>query len=127
MSTPHYTMEMACGAAKTFRVAAKLGSVTGAAIDLTDWGSLSFMAKRRYTDDDDDAIIHKVLFDGVEVIDAEEGLMEIGILAEDTDDLTEGIRYTLIADVTGVDADLKPHQLLTITLLLYPRVKRANV
>lgn len=122
---PHATIEMAQGATKAFRIQATLGE-GGSAVDLSDWGSLSFMAKRRYTDADDDALIHKVLFDGVEIIDAVDGTVEITIAAADTDALAEGIRHTLIADVTGVDGDLNPHQLMTITLLLYPRVKRAD-
>lgn len=59
---------------------------TGEPYDLTDT-TLRFTAKRRFEDDDSDAIIVKTLDDGITVTDALGGLAVITISPEDTADL----------------------------------------
>ena len=84
------------------------------------------MVKRRFTDADEDSIYHKVLFDGVEVIDAPAGVGEVTLGVTDGDLLEEGERHNLVGDITGTDGDFETHQLLTLAITTYPRVKRAN-
>jgi hypothetical protein len=120
---PRYSLELTHKAQNQFRF-----NVTRAGIaeDLSTWSNLWFAAKRRATDPDDRVIFEKVLFAGVEIIDAPTGLVEVTLEPTDGDDLTEGSRYNLHGDVGGTDGDLKVWQLFTLAITLYPRIRRSS-
>lgn len=123
---PSYSLEFTHRATKKVRFQVRLGSETGTVVDISGWGTIAFMAKRRPTDADTDAIYEKVLFAGVEVIDAEEGMIEVTIDPADGDLLEQGLRHNLFGEIMGIDADLNVYQLNTLAVSAYPRVRRAN-
>lgn len=125
MTPPRASVELVKGTTNVFRVGVTLGE-DGAAIDLTGWSNFWCAAKRRHTDADADVIFLKVYFDGVEVIDAEEGIIEVTILPADLAALNEGTRENFAGSVGGLDADLNAHELLTLAITAYPRVRRSN-
>ena len=123
MTPPHASLEFTHRATKRFRFVVTRNAVVE---DISGWSNFSFMVKRRFTDADEDSIYHKVLFDGVEVIDAPAGVGEVTLGVTDGDLLEEGERHNLVGDITGTDGDFETHQLLTLAITTYPRVKRAN-
>lgn len=122
---PHDFLAITKGATNVFRVPVTAG-VGGSVVDLSAYSNFWFQAKRRHTDSDEDGIFTKVFFDGIEVIDAEEGVIEVTVLPADTAALDEGIRENLVASVGGQDGDGNPFEFLTLLLIAYPRVRRSN-
>lgn len=108
-----------------FRVPVTYG-VGGSVVDLSAYSNFWFQAKRRHTDLDTEALFTKVYFDGIEVIDAAEGVIEVTVLPADTAALDQGIQENLVAAVGGQDGDLNPFEFLTLLLIAYPRVRRSN-
>ena len=71
------------------------------ALDLSGM-DITFTAKRRYTDTDEDAVIRHTLDDGITVVDAETGTATVRFDAADTADLDD--LPTLVWDVQVEDA-----------------------
>lgn len=122
---PRSPLAVTKGTTNVFRVEVTLG-VGGAVVDLSAYSNFWFSAKRRSTDPDEDAIFVKVWFDGVEVIDAEAGIIEVTVLPADLAALDEGTRENFTAAVGGQDGDLNAHEFLTFLMTAYPRVRRSN-
>lgn len=80
---------------------------TGEALDLTGL-TLSFTAKRRYLDLDDDAVIAKSDLDGIVVDDdPTSGLAVLTIMPEDTDDLEDAARLVWDLQVDNGSGDVR--------------------
>jgi hypothetical protein len=122
---PHDFLAITKGTTNVFRVPITFG-VGGSVVDLSAYSNFWFQAKRRHTDSDELAVFTKVYFDGIEVIDAPNGVIEVTVLPEDTAALDEGIRENLVAAVGGQDGDLNKFEFLTLLLIAYPRVRRSN-
>lgn len=69
---------------------------TGDPVDLTG-AAIRFTAKRKNTDDDDDAVIVHTVSDGISVTDDVNGIFQLRLETDDTDDLTKAT--TLLWDV----------------------------
>lgn len=122
MSIPRYALSFTKGRHKRFRF-----QVTRAGVveDLTNWPNLWFGMKYRYADADADLVFEYVLFAGVEVIDAEDGIAEVLMDPADAPDLDLTTRESFEGDVGGIDGDLERHQLMTLAITGYPVVRQS--
>lgn len=93
------------------------------ALDLTGVDALTFTAKASVDDDDGDAILQKVLGDGVTITDEENGTAEVAIDAADLDAVEGGTR--LVYDVQLERAGTV-RTISMGTLLVLPDVTRAR-
>jgi hypothetical protein len=89
-------LTMTRGDTRVFTVS--LTDADGVALDLTGL-TITFTAKRRYSDLDDDAVLQKTSGAGIEVLDAEAGTATITIDPEDTADLELETLPTLAWDL----------------------------
>lgn len=120
---PRYPLEIVHKATNRFRF-----QVTRAGVveDLSTWSNLWCGVKRTNSMDDTALIYEYVLFAGVEVTDAVNGMVEVTFAASDGSVLTEGIRHNLVGDVGGTDGDFNTWQLFTLAITAYPRTRRSS-
>jgi hypothetical protein len=85
---------------------------------------LTFTAKRRRRDPDDEAELVKMVGAGIEIVDGPGGLATISIDAIDTADLEAPL--LLWWDLQGVDTDDKVNTLARGRLLIQPDITRAT-
>jgi hypothetical protein len=110
-------LSMTRGDTQTFTLTLVDGS--GDPLDLTDV-ALTFTAKRRYSDSDDDAVIRKTVDDGIVVDeDPTTGLATVTIDPPDTSSLTA---RSLVWDIQVDDGDVRTP--LSGRLAIQPDVTR---
>ncbi len=95
---------------------------TGAVVNLTG-ATLKWMAKRRRTDADVDALITKAIGTGVTVTNAVGGVAEVAIAAADTNAITPGAYYW---ELQSVDAASKTHTLAGGRIVILPDLIRST-
>lgn len=94
----------------------------GTPVDLSEAQQITFTAKRRMTDSDDDAVIRKSLGDGIEVDDETSNVAHIAFVPDDTNDLT--VPRLLVFDLEVIDAEGKVATILIGYLRITPDVTR---
>lgn len=125
MRPPRYSLELIKGTTHRFRFEVRMNDASGALQDLTGWSFWAFTVKRRTTDDDLDAIFNLGQFAGIEIIDAEAGLVEVTIGPEEESVLAEGRRHNLYGEVRADNADFDRFVLMTFQISVYPRIRQS--